>query len=437
MKHLKSCTAAVLALLAADAAFAQTTIRLTGSTAFRSSAITSITNLLGTNYDVAYSGSTPASAQFSTFVGTIGANPVIIQCSWTGSVDGIRDVAQAKTQPFIKATSVPNLNSSAIEQTVVSSDILTAVYENSIPDIAFADNGQTSTTYRMATGTIGLKELDIAIIPFVFVKGNLNSEHPSYTSFRNVTNITSNMARKLYYPDSRGLKLSIMNGADDKTTIVYGLGRDFNSGTRLQTFSEIGIGSAGLSNVYQPQPVNITNDSTQTISGLASYPTTTGFTQGNQGYSSGGLLSKDLARIVAPTATITVGRTTTPFALIGYMGTSDAASALAAGNVLSYNGVSLVKYIGTTPAWDDSVILKGQYSLWGKVRLSYRDGVVDKATPPNNATTITQANNPVAKGFIDSMVVNLKASVVSPIVSVDNPSLKATRDSDTLSIWSK
>jgi hypothetical protein len=46
MKHLKSCAAAVLAIIAADAAFAQTTIRLTGSTAFRSATLTSIKNIV-------------------------------------------------------------------------------------------------------------------------------------------------------------------------------------------------------------------------------------------------------------------------------------------------------------------------------------------------------------------------------------------------------
>jgi hypothetical protein len=243
MKFIKSCAAALLALAAVQAASAQTTIRVTGSTAFRSATIAGIKSLLGSTYDEVYqqsSSSTTGSSNsnYTTFIGTYSSSSVIIQCAWTGSAEGIRDVAQGLNQKFIKSSYVVNNTQGTVESastSAASSD--SSVFESGIPEIAMADNTQAATVFK----TPSLTQTAVGIIPFVFVKGQVGASHPSKTAFDSITNITSQMAKAVY---GGGAPLSFFTGATDSGgTYIYGLGRNPFSGTRIVTFAETGIGS--------------------------------------------------------------------------------------------------------------------------------------------------------------------------------------------------
>ncbi len=407
MKHMKSCAAVLLALAAAQAASAQTTIRVTGSTAFRSATISSIQSLLAPGYDVAYTGTSGATgAQYATYVGTYSGNAVVIQCAWTGSVEGIRDVARGLTQNFIKASVVPNTNGTGVSDSTASFSASGGNIESAIPDIAMADNTQSATIYK----TPSLKETSVGIIPFVFVKGRLGASHPGKAGYDSVTNITNQLAKGLL---GGGAPLSFFTGsADASGTKLYAVGRNPLSGTRLVTFAETGFGATSPATQFTP----VVSGSNITQINLTAADATNGFVDGDNGYTSGGTLASDLSKTVSDTDGSGNLYDGVPFGLVGYVGVGDAAALLKAintttstdtGYVLAYNGVSLgVSYNSTsqTTTWDFTAIKEGKYSLWSVAQLAYR-----KSSGPNGTTALAG----LPKTFADALSTNIIANVPS------------------------
>ena len=89
-----------------SAAQAQTIIDIVGSSAGRSAVHSQILTLLqGETY--AYDGTSSASAATrAIYHGTYAGSAVIVRTYWAGSVNGVRDVAQATQQTELFATSV-------------------------------------------------------------------------------------------------------------------------------------------------------------------------------------------------------------------------------------------------------------------------------------------------------------------------------------------
>ena len=428
----------MLALFAADAAFSQTTIRITGSSAFRSGTVTSIKALLNTGYDVAYNGTSDIGATYLTFVGTTNASgisgqSVVIQCTFTGAVDGIRDVSQGTAQPFIMASAVPNVNGTGVADTTQNISTVTsntAIFETAIPDITMEDSTQAASIY----GTPALQETKVGIIPFVFVKGRVGASHPAKAAFDSITNVTGQLARALF---TGGVNISLFTGvADTTTTKIYVLGRNPLSGTRLVSFAEPGYGATSAATQFQPTVVG--DVTTGTISTLALYPAGLGFAIGDNGYPSGGNLADALSPTVIDTTGLGNAYDGTPFGLIGYVGVSDAARVLKNINttltsnvsyILSYNGVSLpVTYnTGTQAAtWDYTSIIEGKYSFWSYEYLAYR-----KNAGPNGTTALAG----VAKTFADQLAINITANV-PPASGVKLSDMKVQRSSEGAPIFS-
>ena len=107
---MKKKNLALIAIAAASltgTASAQTTIRLTGSTAFRGATMTAIRNILQPGYTFAYAGNANInSASEAIFTGTTvatagppasPATPVVIKVSWGGSTGGLQTVVQNLT----------------------------------------------------------------------------------------------------------------------------------------------------------------------------------------------------------------------------------------------------------------------------------------------------------------------------------------------------
>lgn len=422
MKHLKSCAAAVLALLAADAALAQTTVRITGATAFRAATIASIQNLLAPGYDSAYNGTSSTGFTYGTFIGTgktgtpVAGQSLVIQATWTGSVEGIRDVQGGLLQPFIKASFVPNTNGTGVTDTTqsVSTTVTdTNIYENAIPDITLADNAQSSTIYTAND----LYEIPVGVIPFVFLKGRVAAGHASEAAFNSFTNITALQARSLL---AGGIKLSLLTGAADAgNTTIYGLGRNNLSGTRVVTLAEIGAGGTSIVTQFLP---TVTGDvTTGNITGMNIYPaaaataTTPAFDEGDNGYASGGTLADHLGRSVTGNAASNV-YDGVPYGFIGYVGISDATRMAKnvfgtntgnISNVLTYNGVQLATgYNSTTQAYtyDLDLIKQGKYTLWGYEVMGYR-----QAAGPNGTTALAG----IAKDFADALGADIIATLPS------------------------
>ncbi len=414
MKSKKMILAGAFALACASLASAQTTIRVTGSSAFRSGTVTSIKALLNAGYDVAYNGTSDTGATYLTFIGTTNASgisgqSVIIQCTFTGAVDGIRDVSQGLSQPFIKASFVPNTNGTGIADTtqnVSTTTSDTSIFETAIPDITMEDSTQAASIYS----TPALQETKVGVIPFVFVKGRVGASHPAKAAFDSVANMTSQLARSLF---AGGVNISQFTGSVDASgTKLYVLGRNPLSGTRLVSFAEPGYGATKDATQFGPTVVG--GVTTGTISTVDLYPAGSGFVAGNNGYSSGGNLADALSPTVADTDGSGNLYDGVPFGLIGYLGVSDAARVLKNINtttatdvsyILSYNGVSLpVTYSTGTQAatWDYTPIKEGKYSFWSYEYLAYR-----KSSGANGTTALAG----VAKTFADQLAINITANV--------------------------
>lgn len=325
------------------------TIRITGSTAFRSAVNTAIRNILSSGspamaYDNGATSFTGAS--YNTFVGTlpgltnttvqpsgpIGAlSQVTVKTSWSGAVAGIRDVSQANSIKFLPdgvATSTGG-GTAVTPPTSVQTEV---------PDIAMGDNLQTSTPFRTPAMQSVFK---VGIIPFAAVAGK--------DTLPSVTNITIQMFRALLSNGSQPTSLFTNNPAD--TQPIYAAGRDPFSGTRLVTLAEAQYGT--LIPVYQFKVVNFNATNVNTANQIDIYPANPGAgvpDAGNDGETSGGNVAK-FVRYTTTNISDLFNGYTGPASFIGYLGEADSYNAAwgigtpltgsdqGNGRYLSFNGV--------------------------------------------------------------------------------------------------
>lgn len=303
-KHL-----ALIAIAAASltgTASAQTTIRLTGSTAFRGATMTAIRNILQPGYTFAYAGNANInSASEAIFTGTTvatagppasPATPVVIKVSWGGSTGGLQTVVQNLT--------VSRWLSNSVTQTSGSGTLLSGggiVYDAPVTaDITMADTFQSSTDFK----TPALVGTRVGTIVFQWVRNN--------GSPVGLKNMTPWLATNIL---SGGTPLSLFTGIPaDSGTQVLATGRDEESGTRTATFADCLFGSS--SNPTQYQVVS----SGGVVTDLIPWPAVGVWPEGHSGYLGGGNLV---------TALNTPGSATNPINpahLVSYAGINDAAN---------------------------------------------------------------------------------------------------------------
>ena len=353
MKFSKFILASILALAFAGFASAQTVVHITGSTAFRAAAHQAILGILQSGATYGYTGTSLGSAGQAIFTGTTatGSIPVIIKTSWSGSVGGIIVLTKNFTVPdTAEGVTGGWLANSTPQSTTGTGGANPANIDPPVTaDVTFSDSFQSSTIYPspILTGANGYKSGVVGVIPFQWVAGNGDP-----ATITNITNQVANLAL------SGGLPLSQLTGlSTDEGTIVEVLGRDSDSGTRLETYAETGFGtltsptqyqatvSGGVITSLDPWPAQVTDGT--------SYPS------GHEGYSSGGSLATALNTPGAQTAADNPGD------LIGYLGITDAAS-VTTGRTLSYAGV----------AYSPTAVYEGQYTFWAYEHVYYRSSYV-------------------------------------------------------------
>ncbi|MBV6497992.1 MAG: hypothetical protein CJBNEKGG_00206 [Prosthecobacter sp.] len=163
-----------------------------------------------------------------------------------------------------------------------------------------------------------------------------------------ITNINTQLAQALWSNGTASLAQFTGNAADSGT-LVYATGRDPDSGTRLITFAESGIGVDSTVTQYKPTV------SGGVITALAPYPQQVvngiTFTEGNGGESSGGTLVGYF------------GNVSNLGYLISYVSTGDAPTAINAGaQELTYNGVP----------FSLDAIKNGSYTFWCYQHVMYQ-----------------------------------------------------------------
>lgn len=406
---------AAIAIFASTAASqAQTYMRLTGSTAFRSNTHNAIRNIMAAGHTYAYTGSSFSSANQSIFTGTVGGNPVIIKCSWSGSVDGTNTVSNSVPIAFLPDSTTQTTGGQSGVTAVTTS---TPGADVSPPDVGMADTFQNATPFNtnplteIKVGVIGFKwlvnrgltQLTVAVdtngtntasvastagllagmtitgnanIPndakigqiidgttFTIVKnsdgtprsatGTASGVNTVFVSPAPFSNLNSQLAQALWANGK--ISLALFTGLNAHRTIdVWATGRDPGSGTRLTAFAESGIGVN--STVIQYQPTISGGAVTSHIPWPAGTYNGIPYTQGNGGQTSGG----NLVNYVTATTSAINGY------YVSYMSVNDAVNAIAGGaKELSWNG-SFYSLDG---------VKEGSYPFWCYEFVAYRSSI--------------------------------------------------------------
>lgn len=357
MKAPKILFAGLLALSTAGAQ-AQTTLHLTGSTAFRGAVHTAITHMM-TNLVYGYTGTSFTGASEAIFNGTVVLTNgttipnVTIKTYWTGSLAGIESVSTELPLANAWLTNSTPMSSGGTPNAALTFD------PAAVPEICMNDGFQYDSQYP----TPALTETEVGTVDFVFAK-NVKG----YQNAPGLTNMTPILAAALW-KSQVGLPLSMWTGnVADEATTVYALGRDPDSGTRKDAFLETGIqnfnGSSTptFTTINQWEPLDasgnqVNGNNKVAIASQIPWPPTTNldgfnFPQFDGGYHSGG----DLAAAMSQSS---------PYIYVSYLGLSDDATLTnAAGSTavnLSYNGVP----------FSHAAVTNGQYTYWTYEFLGY------------------------------------------------------------------
>lgn len=362
MKLNLTALSAAAALLMASPAFADVTIYITGSTAFRSAVSNAIKNKMtfGGGQGYAFTGSNFTGSSNQVFVGSVTGIPgvVTVKTNWSGSVAGIKALTTNQNLSFLDypaSTGTAYTLSSSGTGSVNTNNLNTVAQA----DITMADNYQGSTSYTNPS----LTTQRVGVVPFAWVS--------SASAPAGLTNVTPQLARTLFQTGFCSAALFTNNNADasDKGTgtMVYAIGRDPLSGTRLVSFAESGIGIFTTVAQYQPSVVGVNGSTVNGVSGTtvtninltpvdATVPTTD---PGMTGFSSGGNLADNLRYTTTSVTDDNSGIGPMKICFVSYLGESDAAravngtgSGVGSGNVgcryLSYNGVNAFGGVVTT-----------------------------------------------------------------------------------------
>jgi hypothetical protein len=337
-------------LFAATTAQAQVDVYLTGSTAFRANAYRSIRALFtGHGTLTSQNPADPASgANQVTWSGTLtnfGAQTVTIRASYSGSVAGIQALAQNTSQNYLVSATPGDTN-------LVSHQA----------DLAFSDVFQSTTVFT----TPALNDSQVGVLPFVYVKSQVTPA--------TVTNVTIQQLQSFFA--NGALPLSYFTGdTNDDASLIYLVGRDSGSGTRLSAEKDaLFVGSPLL---YQ------TNGTCTWII--------------SPGYSSGSGIAGNLK--------------STCGSAIGYLGLSDAVTVNSGNNVIRYNGY--LPFNGSINTPDFKPVREGLYSYWCYEHL------YERTTAPANVNT-----------YRNALAVEIDNDVATSTSAVQTSTMRVSRNAD-------
>lgn len=411
IKHL---FAGALALGIASSASAQTTIEITGATAFRTATLQAIYNAyvaaggLGTSFNVAHDFPGNASNQLSQLIASnraifIGTFPGItgtttIRTSFNGSAEGLNAIAGNNNPSFLTSGAVTNTGDIEPGKTSPTNTVR--------PKFSFSDVLQSTTPITTPTlQPVGTSS--VGVVTFAFIT---NNGAPA-----NFTNVTFQQWKALLQTGVQ--RLSLFTGNTTDTMRVYATGRNDGSGTRASYLSECGYGVSNTVQQYVATSAGVAGNGT--ISAITLVPaggTSTGNLStsggasnastlwgndvlGNGGYSSGSALRGHLTRTTG-NVTVYDGETQTPLStgqnllLLTWLSTADARTAAAGGaKILAYNGVSVTPIATGFDATDKAKITNGQYSAWNYQHL-YHWGTLSSEESSFRTTLVGTYLNP-------------------------------------------
>jgi hypothetical protein len=274
MKISTKIAAALLALGIVSQASADPTIYLTGSTAFRSTAFSSLANNSGPSaggvFDAGtvtyatWGNSTAASANYMVFHGNVNGSPIFIDCAWSGSEAGIASACNATLGNTDRNGNPITLNGSpetwvnATNATLASGGIVNSSNPTSGQlelsshgaDLSQADTSQAiSWTPFVANTPTALKDYGVeGIVTFTITRNNQNGNSgtgiPTGASneWVHCSNITLPQLNTLFSSGVAPAGFISGNLADDDF-VVYLVGRNLGSGTRMNMLGDSTYGA--------------------------------------------------------------------------------------------------------------------------------------------------------------------------------------------------
>jgi hypothetical protein len=456
--------AAALALTGAGIVSAQTVYHVSGSTAYRVADVSAEVNFLIASHggaNAAYVGSSLTGANSSVIES--GDSTIIFENLFNGSILGDESVSGVSvtgngnkiafpttTGVTLAACSAATTTTAATGGTSVTGSF-TNVTAPLFCDIAFSDVSfaTASKIIKLATSTTpnANNAGTVGIVPFVFVANtstdvtdfgtNTVTTTGSITS-ANATvavNVTPQSFTDLYsngvLGSITGTHATVFTGSTTDTGLsIFATGRDIDSGTRSTALAEtgFGLGGSGANAVVNPVNQVYPQDSTGGVVGntgngpidqFEQVPAASvdgiAFADGNSGYASGGNLAKALSTTMDSNFTKSV--------FIGYLGVSDAFTALTASGtnrqaakLLGYNGSTFNPAGSTTASGfattaDLSKIYSGQYTYWGFEHVYYNTN--NGANPSSVVSSLVSELNTDGIDVLSSAGVHAASMIVS------------------------
>lgn len=400
MKLKSTLAFGALALSLGQANAATRVFNLTGATAFRAASNNSIIAMLGgagvTKY--AFTGTQGISgSNRAIFVGTMAAFPgdtIIVRTSWSGSTQGILDLADANSIQFlddnVRTDGTPGAGNPVTTggYNLDGSGLDAAEYENAVARWSFSDVDKLLSTRPnapLAGGPVG-------VVPFMFLAGE--------GAPAGLTNMSDQIHNALWKVGQLPASMLTGNPADSGLTILA-TGRNNGSGTRATILAETQYGA--FTSVVQ---FNATFQGSRTDA----YPTgkllaVSEF--GNNGHSSNSGVRELLTRRADD---LTYNGDPVPALFVSYLTISDANSAISEGAVgLTYNGV----------AYSADNVKNGKYTLWGYQQLYMGTAPTTAETTFDTALRATVPSNMGSAGIpIPDMTVERQGGDGGPIFPI-------------------
>lgn len=367
--------AAVAGIFAANDASATVTIRLSGSTAFRAATVNAIKASMssGSPQYAWQSSSSFNGASFHIFRGTVSgiADPdVIVKCSWSGSVSGVKSVTTGQLLTFL-ADSTPMSTTPTTAANGANVNASNLVSNEGAPVICMSDTWQGSTKYQAITLT---DDTIVGVVPFKWVASN--------GAPASLANLTPQTARQLLATGFMSPSLVTGNVADASDTpgtgfYLYAAGRDPLSGTRVNAFAEPGYGTKSEAVQFRPKASAISANVCSEIEITPADPANDAIHAGDGGETSGGTLADKMRYTYTSVAENDLqGLSGAKIVFITYMGIGDADRAIngtgsgvtgpgsGAAKELTWNGVP----------YSTANIREGYYTFWGYEHIMVKPG---------------------------------------------------------------
>jgi len=365
---MKSLLMSALALaITLGAVQAQTEIRITGATAFRTATLNALLNRFqaGGDFRYAHDGSSFTGSTYAVFEGTYPgvSGTTTVRTSFNGSVEGLDALVNSPTaDPGYLPSSVLPVGTSATG--VVAPNVSTAGLVNQPSHLAFSDVSKDSTPFGSAALEPSVPAVGVVVFTML-----ANDGAPA-----NLTNVTNKQFEALFKNGFEELSLFTGDSADNNK-LVFACGRNDGSGTRTTYLAETGTGITTLVNQYVGAAAGgeITYIK---LTGPTNEPSTiwSQNTAGNGGYSSGSAL-RSLFQNKSSAVDIYLGDTavvgvdspdlTDAITLITFLSNGDAVTAITGGaKPLAFNGVSITP-ANPLGATDVNKVAYGAYTAWG------------------------------------------------------------------------